>query len=439
MNYGKLAAGVLLGLSVAVWGAGPEAAVVYGAPAGVKAHGWQLQRTGGSVYQNEGLKLRIPKMYEKLLLTEVLHDAEGDLFSVSERASLEAARKSYPGESTGAGWLFSIGRVSEERLHDLLMGDMSGAELFATDGKGNYYMYYHPTDVRYMRETPEAMQRDQEQWSRLNAWAWGKVRERFIEDNPELIAMSVDNSSVGMCLAGILYRPETTYTLAWNGGQPLQGNKSLANTYGGQLLYGNTFEMINEAKAPQGDKVILSLPEEKIQLEFYQDEQGNNYVLEKRPWQRENLYKAIPVEEHAVALPVMKDWYQALDTDGDMQAWGYTSDALVGTWAEKIAGRGMIAIKKSSTPGFYEVQISWGNSAYETYFWQMTARASGPNAITYQDCRHTIVTFGEQGQAKEQRVYENGRGSFTLNSANEIMWQDEMEGAGENAVFISAH
>lgn len=437
MHYGKLVAGVLLGLSLAGWGAGAEASTVDSAQAAVLAPGGQAEQRGRRVYQNEGLKLRIPRAYDGLLLTEALHDAEGDLFSVSERASVEAARKAYPGEFRGAGWLFSIGRVSEDRLHELLRGDMSGAELFATDGKGTYYIYYHPTDVRYMRDTPEAMQRDQEQWSKLNAWAWGKVRQNFIKDNG-LNAISADNSSVGICLAQILYVPGTKFALAKNDETPRQGVQSLARSYGERLLYGNTFEMINEHKPLKGDKVTLFLPEQKTRLEFYRDKLGHDYVLEKRPNLKDILYKAVPVEEHAAALPIMEEWLQAEGVDQEAAAWGYTADSFVGTWAEKVAGRGMISIQKGKSKGLYEVTVSWGNSAYETYFWHMTAEPAGHNGLRYKDCRHTIVTFSENGTEKEKLVYEKGSGSFTLNSAHEVMWQDEVGSAGENAVFVKA-
>ena len=141
MHYGKMVAGVLLGLSLAGWGAGAEARTVDSFQAEAAVQGGQTAQRARHVYQNQGLKLRIPQIYGDLVLTEVLQNAEGDLFSVSERASLEADRKAHPGEFRGAGWLFSIGRVSEERLHELLRGDMSGAELFATDGKGTYYIY----------------------------------------------------------------------------------------------------------------------------------------------------------------------------------------------------------------------------------------------------------------------------------------------------------
>ncbi len=43
--------------------------------------------------------------------------------------------------------------------------------MFAKDENGKYYVFYHPTDVRYMRRTNEQMEADQDQWTALNEWA----------------------------------------------------------------------------------------------------------------------------------------------------------------------------------------------------------------------------------------------------------------------------
>ncbi|MBR0282824.1 MAG: hypothetical protein IJQ81_14780 [Oscillibacter sp.] len=103
-------------------------------------------------YENGGLSFEIQPKYNNLLTVETpVNDAEGVLFKVSETASLEA------GGYDGAGWLFSIGAVSAEKMHDMLCWDMSGAYAFAKDANGAYYILYHPTDVRYERATAEEM------------------------------------------------------------------------------------------------------------------------------------------------------------------------------------------------------------------------------------------------------------------------------------------
>ena len=106
----------------------------------------------GHLYENDGLKLMIPLEYDELLITETPQDDRGAwLFSVSEKASVEAA-KATGMDYEGAGWLFSIERIDEATLRDLLCNtDLSGTEVFARDDLGRYYLYRHPTDVRYVR------------------------------------------------------------------------------------------------------------------------------------------------------------------------------------------------------------------------------------------------------------------------------------------------
>lgn len=259
------------------------------------------------IYQQDGLRLRVSQDYDTLLLTKV--GADQKLFSVAERASIEAARKE-SSSYEGAGWLFAIGKVSANELHEMLCEDMSGRKLFAQDNAENYYIFYHPTDVRYMRETPEAMQRDQEVWSKLCFWAWNDVPKHFLADN-DLLSITADNSSVGIYLARVLYKPGTNYSLSRKGKKALTGNSEQATSFVNMLLYGNTFEMVQEKRKPQGDYVTLTLPTENVILEFFQSD-GSTYVLERRPGLESNLYKGIPIEEHAEALSVVLDWHADL-------------------------------------------------------------------------------------------------------------------------------
>lgn len=117
---------------------------------------------------------------------------------------------------------------------------------------------------------------------------------------------------------------------------------------------------------------------------------------------------------------------------------GYSPDDMAGVWAEKIAGRGNVEIRKGEAGDGYEVLITWGSSAEETYVWTMTARAEGSNLLRYEDARHSILHFHEDGTDSEEPVYENGTGSFSLNSAYELMWQDDVEDAGLDTVFVRA-
>ncbi|MBR3238255.1 MAG: right-handed parallel beta-helix repeat-containing protein [Oscillospiraceae bacterium] len=116
---------------------------------------------------------------------------------------------------------------------------------------------------------------------------------------------------------------------------------------------------------------------------------------------------------------------------------GCRPDDLVGRWAEKIAGRGLITIKKTSE-GEYSVLIDWPSSAFERAIWEMTATPAGEGgALKYEDAKHYVRTFQSDTEYTDELKYENGSGMLYLNSANEVMWEDKVDQAGENCVFIS--
>ena len=304
MKYGRMAAAASLAACVLLGSWGSCEAVD-------KAAAETVQHVQADCsYEHDGYRLRMPQEFDKLLLTETKFQEGNRLFSVSEKASIAAAQKEYA-DYSGAGWLFAISKVSEAELQQMLCEDMSGRTLFARDDKGSYYIFEHPTDVRYMRETPATMQRDQEQWSHLCAWAWSSVRKDFIEDNPGLSPMTADNSNIGIYLANVSYRPDMKYSLGKKDGAALPGEGVRALPFGEKLIYGNTYEMVKGNMHPRGDYVKLSLPKENTELYFFR-RKGENYVLEKRKGLHNNLYKAIPVEEHAEAMTVMQEWYDTV-------------------------------------------------------------------------------------------------------------------------------
>ena len=101
----------------------------------------------------QGLHIPVPAVYsDQLVIQKPEGRDDGTFLTVSEKASIDAASDD-DGSNEGAGWLFSLAKISEETLRQLLCQDMSGMEVFAYDTDGNYYTYNHPTDVLYMRES----------------------------------------------------------------------------------------------------------------------------------------------------------------------------------------------------------------------------------------------------------------------------------------------
>ncbi|MCR5030852.1 MAG: hypothetical protein K5982_05205 [Selenomonadaceae bacterium] len=261
-------------------------------------------------YENGGLRLLIPKAYDNLLVTEIVKDRkDGVLYRVSEKASVEAAKK-LQYDSRGAGWLFSIGQIDEGRRRELLCGDMSGAEIFARDANGQCYVYYHPTDVRYMRENNEAMKRDQDQWTMLNEWAHKDVRKNFLKDN-SLETMVYDNSEISMAIARAAYKPDVRYTVSTTQYGPIEPKNFDAAPFAELLLQNAVYER-TDAETPDGEYVVLAFPDEGLRYDFFKLQGHENYVREVRPDGTETLYKAIFFYGSARASAVMQDWYDAL-------------------------------------------------------------------------------------------------------------------------------
>ena len=115
---------------------------------------------------------------------------------------------------------------------------------------------------------------------------------------------------------------------------------------------------------------------------------------------------------------------------------GAQAEDMLGVWTEKFAGRGNVEIREGAQADSYEVLVTWGG-ADEASVWTMTARPED-GGLRYEDARHSSLHFdADGGEAREELIYENGSGFFYLNSAWELMWEDDVEDAGLNLLFIS--
>ena len=272
------------------------------------------ERDGQVFYQNSGLRFFVPKELDSLLLTETPRKTgNGRLFSVSEKASVEAA-EALGWETDGAGWLFAIGWIEEPDCRRMLCGDMSGAEIFAKDKLGNRYIFYHPTDVRYARENAEAMKRDSDQWTALNQWAWQSVRKNFLKDNRRLglQAETFDNSTVGICMARVAYDPETKFTISANGRDTLRPEGADSADYAERLVRNVEYRAVELEEMPEGDYVSLDFPEEHIRLDFFRKKGAENYVRELQPDGRKTFYQAFFADGKTKAGTIAYQWYREL-------------------------------------------------------------------------------------------------------------------------------
>ena len=396
--------------------------------------------TAPEIFENDGLTLSIPAGYGELLIVDVPeNDENGLLFNVSEKASAEAAQA----QGFEGGRLFGIGRVSEEELHEMLCYDMSGREVFARDDEGNYYMFYHPTDVQFVRESYEGIgdetNADWQQWAMLNEWASGSVREVFREENG-LTPFDRGNSLAESYLARAAYMDGVNYTVSTLEFGPLEPEGVDAAPYVERLLEGLTLENTDLSETPDGEYAVVNFPEDEIRLDFFFTD--GSYIRQVWGDGDEMLYKASYEDGETVASEVVREWY-----DASASAHGLWSDGdgeyslLTGVWADSIAGRAMITISKDAPQGPYHVEVRWSGSAWETAFWEMTA-APGEDGMSlhYEDCVHSVVTFsGDDGTEETwETLYENGTGAFFFGEGDELTWQDDVENAADEMVFIRA-
>ncbi len=386
-------------------------------------------------YTNSGMTLTVPDKYAELVLVETPeNDDRGMLFSITEIESLEAAKKQDVSWQ-GAGWLFGIGRLSEEAFHQLRCEDVPGYVVFAKDADANYYIYYHPTDVRMVREDysdPNALAI----WSELYEWG-DSLRESFIAENEGLTPVKFSNTTLDAFLSQVMYKYDVNYTVSTTEYGPQQPNGIKASEYISPLVQNVTYTYLRDEEAPDGEYVVLNFPDMDIRFDFFFQQGKENYV--RQVWsndQYEQLYKAEFEDETLKASEIMNDFYREIVLHNSLS---YTADDMVGTWAEKIAGRGSIEIKKAAEDGKYDVKIHWSASAYQMAYWEMIAEATGNGAeLRYEDAKHSLLTWESEDKMTEEVKYTDGKGTFDLLSTYEVVWNDEIDHAGDDTVFINA-
>ena len=263
-----------------------------------------------TTYTNGGMTLTVPEEYADQVFVETPeNDKKGTLFVVAEIKSMKIANADrYTRE--GAGWLFSLSQINEDTLRQLLCEDMSGHEVFAFGDDGSYYVYNHPTDVRYMRESVEQMTADQDKWSALCEWA-GSIPERVVLQNSGLTPVKHTNTNLDITLARIAYTNGVKYTISTTAHDPMEPADVDPAPYVSRLVNGVTFEYAYDEEDPDGDSVVLNLPEEGVHYDFFLAEGKENYVREVHG-DYSILYKAVFESKDSTASAIMNEWYEAL-------------------------------------------------------------------------------------------------------------------------------
>ena len=266
------------------------------------------------ILTNAGLTFSVPGDTADLLVAEAPENAEdGTLFSFSEKASVEAA-KALGEEDSGAGWLFDIRKVSGEELQEMPCYDMSGVYVIAKDVEGNIYLKCHPTDVRLVREG-EITEEDTAAWNSVCEWA-GVAPRFFVEENEGLEPYYRGNSELEICLNRILCGLET-YTVSTLEFLALEPGEVDPAPFVNQLLEG-AYAYADGAEAPDGEYVVLTLPEVNTRFDFFFAPDGQNLirkVVSLEDYESEELFRVKFADGETTANGIMSAWYDALAKD----------------------------------------------------------------------------------------------------------------------------
>ena len=263
------------------------------------------------VYENKGMKLTVTAdMADKITVETPEISEDGVLFDVYETKSVEAG-KALGEENLSVGWLFAICERDAESVHKIMYEGYGAEDILAVNGEGTYYVYYHPTDVRYERETPEQMQADQDEWTEACEWA-DSVKTSFLSENSGLTPVSFGGTVPEQWLARAAYDKSAKYTLSTTEFGPLEPGNVNAEPYFERLTNGAKFEYA-EGEAPDGEYVVLNFPELDTRLDFFLSEEGGNVI--RIVWngeQNEELFKVTYADGKTVASQIMQEWYHEI-------------------------------------------------------------------------------------------------------------------------------
>lgn len=263
------------------------------------------------VYENGGYKLTVPaEMADKVTVTTPEKSEDDVLFDVSETASVEAAKK-LGEDATGQGWLFAICKKDADTAHKVMMDSLGGEDVIATDVEDNYFIFYTPTDVRYVRETTEQMQADQDQWGAACEWA-STVKQSFATEN-NITPVSWGGTEVEQWLARVAYG-NVKYTLSTTEFGPLEPKDVDPMPYFRELTTLVKYEYADQ-EAPDGEYVVLNFPDDDYRFDFFLAEGGENFV--RMTWNNEEnteLYKVTFEDGTSKASAIMQEWYDAIAT-----------------------------------------------------------------------------------------------------------------------------
>ena len=228
-------------------------------------------------FTSQGTTLVVPAMYADLMTvnTTPTPGERSTFFSVYETASLEAAKEMDP-NSVGGGFLFGIGTIDYDTFMEMMCEPVTGAEVFARDDAGNYYMYYYPTDAQMIRNG-EYTNVDWDQWYSLYDWGL-TVPESFLADNPHLTPYSRSYTDLDLVLCRVLRQQLEIALCPYEGDYMYASTDEQAAPFLAQFLDEVEFIPPEGEVFPSGEYIKLFIPSLVWTFDFFTEEGNTHYI-----------------------------------------------------------------------------------------------------------------------------------------------------------------
>ena len=273
------------------------------------------------------------------------------------------------------------------------------------------------------------MERDAAQWSMLCEWAEG-MKDKLAEQNG-LERVYYGNSDLDIYLARAAYMDGVNYTLSTKEYGPVAGGGVDGAPYAEFVMRG-LFTM-TEDEAPDGEYVVLSLPDEDVRIDFFTAPGAYARVVAGG---QETMYQAAWWDDDVSYADAMRGWYYAAAEKAGVKPVNESLKAYLGAWAEKIAGRGYVVIENSVAPGKARITASWPDGAAVMNTWEMTATLED-GRLAYENGHWEVREYGENDEERTTDESYEESGYFYLNDAGELCWHNERVDS-EESIFVRA-
>lgn len=112
------------------------------------------------------------------------------------------------------------------------------------------------------------------------------------------------------------------------------------------------------------------------------------------------------------------------------------AERFVGKWGDQNSKRCFLTITPADH-GYYEIEISWGSSAFSTSMWRAAGQYDATaDCIRYSGCKHWDSESDGNGNFTENIYYLDGQGMLYFAGEN-LIWQDYQENVGYECSFVS--